>query len=329
MAEDGTNTSLTTSAQQTVVAINNLAQTFAASIANLNTGVIDPSRMPGLTGDVTSTTGTVVTSIATNAVTTGKINDLAVTTAKIDNLAVTTGKVAANAITNAKLAQMATLTIKGNNTGGASDPLDLTAAQTTAILSDMVGDSGSGGTKGLVPAPASGDAAANRFLKADATWATTYTRGTSVNANSGTTVDFTSLPSYVRKVVVIINNVSLSGTDHILVQIGDSGGVENTSYIATSQYQLGGSASANTTSTAGYVIYSGAAANTVTAIMTLYNMTGNVWIAEHSGLWTSGSTQAVFGSGTKTLSDTLDRVRLTVTGADSFDGSGTMNIFYE
>lgn len=40
-----------------------------------------------------------------------------------------------------------------------------------ANLPVMVGDSGSGGTKGAVPAPAAGDAAAGYFLKADATWA--------------------------------------------------------------------------------------------------------------------------------------------------------------
>jgi len=36
---------------------------------------------------------------------------------------------------------------------------------------DFVGDSGSGGVKGAVPAPASGDAAAKRVLRADGTWA--------------------------------------------------------------------------------------------------------------------------------------------------------------
>ncbi|WP_354042548.1 hypothetical protein [Devosia sp. UYZn731] len=47
----------------------------------------------------------------------------------------------------------------------------LTTAQATAALDAMVGDAGSGGTKGLVPAPAAGEAAALKFLRADGTWA--------------------------------------------------------------------------------------------------------------------------------------------------------------
>lgn len=76
------------------------------------------------------------------------------------------------AINNAKLANMAEARLKGRAAAsGTGVPIDLTGTQATAILDVVVGDSGSGGTKGLVPAPASGDAAAGKFLKADGTYA--------------------------------------------------------------------------------------------------------------------------------------------------------------
>lgn len=77
--------------------------------------------------------------------------------------------IADNQVTNPKLAQIATQTFKGRTTAATGNVEDLTATQATAILNTFVGDSGSGGTKGLVPAPASGDA--TKFLRGDATYA--------------------------------------------------------------------------------------------------------------------------------------------------------------
>lgn len=69
-------------------------------------------------------------------------------------------------VTNAKLANVATQTFKGRTTAAAGSPEDLTVAQATALLNSMVGDSGAGGTKGLAPAPAAGDAALGKLLGA-------------------------------------------------------------------------------------------------------------------------------------------------------------------
>lgn len=104
---------------------------------------------------------------------------------QVTNL-VTGGVVSDDSVTNAKLANMAQSTIKGRAAGaGTGDPTDLTGTQATVILDAMVGDSGSGGTKGLAPAPAAGDAAANKFLHADGTYK--VPTGNGISGSTGST----------------------------------------------------------------------------------------------------------------------------------------------
>ena len=86
-----------------------------------------------------------------------------------------------NVVSNAKLAQVATATFKGRTTAGTGNSEDLTATQATALLNVAVGDSGSGGTKWLVPAPASGDA--TKFLRGDMTYVTISGGGDALTAN--------------------------------------------------------------------------------------------------------------------------------------------------
>jgi hypothetical protein len=74
-------------------------------------------------------------------------------------------------VTNAKLSNMVQARIKGRSAlAGTGMPQDLTGTEATVILDAMVGDTGTGGLKGLAPAPAAGDAAAGKYLKSDGTW---------------------------------------------------------------------------------------------------------------------------------------------------------------
>ena len=77
--------------------------------------------------------------------------------------------IAAGVVTNAKLADMTGTVIKGRSSGTGA-PNDLSMASVNAMLPVFVGDSGSGGTQGLVLAPTSGSGAAHKFLRADAQW---------------------------------------------------------------------------------------------------------------------------------------------------------------
>lgn len=157
----------------------------------------------------------------------------------------------------------------------------------------------------------------------------TLTSGTSVTA-SGTSVNFTGIPSWVKRITVMFSGVSTNGTSIPLVQIGDSGGVENTGYLGTTSYFSGvGVASVNNTT--GFLISNGAG-EAATAIrhgqLLISKLTDNTWVCSGS-IGLSDQTRSSLLSYSKELSATLDRVRITtVNGTDTFD-AGTINIMYE
>lgn len=150
--------------------------------------------------------------------------------------------------------------------------------------------------------------------------------GTAVSA-TGTAVDFTGIPSWVKRITVMFSGVSTNGTSPIIVQIGDSGGVENTGYGCAIAF-TGPSTGLGTGSTAGFPFSNNAAASTITGHMVIANLTSNTWVYTAAAIRTNDG--FVFTSGgNKTLSDTLTQVRITtVNGTDAFD-AGTINIFWE
>jgi len=144
-----------------------------------------------------------------------------------------------------------------------------------------------------------------------------------------TSVDFTGIPSWVKRVTVMFGGVSTNGTSLKLVQIG-SGSFTTTGYVSSSAIIAGATGFSASSSTDGFIIRSDDTADNLMGTMTINLLTGNTYVSSHSfgdslGTYISG----YMGGGNVTLSGTLDRVRITtVNGTDTFD-EGTINIMYE
>jgi hypothetical protein len=156
------------------------------------------------------------------------------------------------------------------------------------------------------------------------TQGTAITAGTSVASTSGTSIDFTGLPSWVKRVTVMFDGVSTNGTSALLVQVG-AGSFTTTGYASTST--AAAASVATTNSTAGFNVRTATAAQTFAGFMNICLISANVYISSHTGK--IDTTDTISGGGNVTLSATLDRIRITtVNGTDTFD-AGSINILYE
>lgn len=144
---------------------------------------------------------------------------------------------------------------------------------------------------------------------------------------SGTAVDFTGIPSWAKRITVMFNGVSLTGGNDILVQLGDSGGIENTGYNSWSTQISTTPTTSAVVSTAGFIIYTSSNTSGVSGAMSINLLSGNTWCAFGS-CSSSVDTRGYSFAGGKTLSSTLDTIRITRSGTDTFD-AGTINISYE
>lgn len=151
------------------------------------------------------------------------------------------------------------------------------------------------------------------------------TADTAKASTSGTTVDFTGIPSWVKRITVMFQGVSTNGTQGLIVQIGTGGTATASGYdgFCTSN---GGT---NTAFTTGFPFANSvAAANVFSGAMTIENVSGNTWVAR-STVSVSGGSGGRYGAGILTLAGTLNFLRVTTSnGADAFD-AGSINIMYE
>jgi hypothetical protein len=149
---------------------------------------------------------------------------------------------------------------------------------------------------------------------------------TAVSA-SGTSVDFTGIPSWVKRITVMCSALSTNGSSNPIVQLGTSGGIQATSY--TGSVWLANTSN-NLNSTGFFISPSVGAATVLESVITLVllNSATGLWVASIVSSQSNSAT-SIIGSGSKTLSDTLDRIRITtVNGTDTFD-AGSINILYE
>ena len=151
-------------------------------------------------------------------------------------------------------------------------------------------------------------------------------RSTAVDATSGTSIDFTGIPSWVKRITVALDGVSTNGTSAVIVQLGDAGGIETSGYVSTSGIVSTGSIGTYNYTT-GFGVIGTTAGSGRRGSMVLTNITANNWTV--SGSFDESGLNVGISAGAKTLSDTLTSVRITtVGGADAFD-AGTINILYE
>ena len=148
--------------------------------------------------------------------------------------------------------------------------------------------------------------------------------GTAVASTSGTAIQFTDIPSWVKRITVMYSGVSLSGTSNPIIQLG------STTYT-TSGYLGSASTGAGTAAnmSAGFIISNAsAAADTAHGISTLTTLNGLIWTYT-SIISYSNQAATRYASGSITMAGTVDRLRIPATnGSDTFD-AGTINILYE
>lgn len=153
-------------------------------------------------------------------------------------------------------------------------------------------------------------------------------QGTVQNSTSGTSIDFTGIPNWVKRITVMFNRVSTNGSSQVQIQLGSTT-IQTTGYLGTAMSNAVGVVTANHSS--GFLTSPSAdlgAMATRQGLMTLVLLGNNTWCGM-SMIGLSNTSLNGQSSGSVTLSGTLDRIRITtVNGTDTFD-AGQINILVE
>lgn len=159
---------------------------------------------------------------------------------------------------------------------------------------------------------------------------TALVSGTAQNTTTGTNIDFTGIPSWAKRITLMLSGVSTSGTSNWLIQLGTASGIENTGYLGVGSWN--GSSGSGSNYTAGFGLLIGSAAHVLHGqiIISQLSSVTNTWTCFGSCGGTGGGAGFIYNTtGAKSLAAALTQLRLTtVNGTDTFD-AGTVNIMYE
>lgn len=153
---------------------------------------------------------------------------------------------------------------------------------------------------------------------------------TAVASTSGTSIDFTSLPTGLKRITVMVKGLSTNGSSDILVRLGTSGGFASTGYLGAGMITSSGAGASNYTT--GFPIDQGSqgASWVIHGIMTIccIDTSTNSWVAS-GAFGESDTARGTYMGASVALSGTLNSIRITtVNGTDTFD-AGSVNILYE
>jgi hypothetical protein len=152
---------------------------------------------------------------------------------------------------------------------------------------------------------------------------------TAQNSTSGTSIDFTGIPSWAKRITVMFNGTSTNGTSVVQIQIG-SGSVTTSGYNSVASAVQAGVSGSSAITTTGFPLSNTNLATAVYYGSIIFNLIGNnTWIG--SGIFAqSDATKTNYtAGGSPSLAGALDRVRITtVNGTDTFD-AGSINVLYE
>jgi len=152
---------------------------------------------------------------------------------------------------------------------------------------------------------------------------------TAVASTSGTSIGFTALPSWVKRITVQLQGVAVSAISTLTVQLGTGATptYTTTGYISSGNLAANAASNAVISDTSSFMIMDLTTASLVSGVITITNINSNSWVENFNLKRTAGSTGS--GAGDVSLGAVLTAVRVTTSAGTATFTAGTINIFYE